>query len=631
MRQPVLHLPAVPHTVSRSQFSHCAFTGKVERFPRMMQRQGFRVIHYGVAGAETGAFEQVDLMTEEEQIALLGHGHGDDPTRFVGKDANASSPLYRQFNYDLRRELLARVQPGDIICAPFGRAHEAALHDFPLLAPDLDKDQRAWCVETGIGYPDVFAPYRVYESEAWRHYHLGHPKRGGQGSDYEWVIPNYFDAEEWAIGQNPGAYVLYFGRLNDQKGLLIVCEIARRRPDLQFVICGQGDPTFYKAQAPNIEYLPPVQGKARASLLAEALCVLMPSRYVEPFGGVTVEAQLCGTPVLGSVFGSFTETIQQGENGYRCRTLGDFLAALELVETWHAAGPKYRTSTLEEPWLDPRPVIRQMAIARYSLEACGVRYAEVFETVAELAGDGYLAHRSHLGPITKAIVPIENPDAPRGFFAPPGNGPVTEADWKIAQDFERKWHLSDPRHQGLEQEKQVTYAGLLQFPAAEDPELLAQGVLYDFGEKRILDVGCGPVSLLLRSKVGTGVGVDPIDYGPELEAAYHARGLQRIIGPAERLTVPDRPFDEGWCYNCLQHVMDPAVILAYLGAHCERIRLFEWLDIPAHLGHPHELREAQFLTAFPEEKWERQVWTTGEFAGPALHGRYLALVVTRRA
>lgn len=617
-RDPVLHLPAVPHTVTRPDFTHCAFTGKVLRFSRMMREQGFHVVHYGVGGAESGASEEVELMTEAEQEELLGRKHHDDITAFIGNEADVRSPVYKQFNYALREALEARVRPGDIICVPFGHAHEEALRGFPLLAQD--RAERAWAIETGIGYPDVFLPYRIYESEAWRHYHLGHPRRGGQGSDWEWTIPNYFTEEDWAVGDGAGGHVLYFGRLNDQKGLLIVCEVARRRPDLRFVLCGQGDPTFYLAQSPNISYRPPVSGLERARLLGDAMCVIMPSRYVEPFGGVTVEAQLCGTPVLGSVFGSFTETIAHGFNGFRCRTMGDYLAALERIEEW-AGGSRFMS-------LGSREDIAGYAAAKYGLKAVGPQYAAVFETLTTLGGDGYLSHSSHIGRITKAIVPSTPPLSEQ---LRPSNGPVSEAEWKVAQQFERSWHMGDRRRRAEEQGKQNSYAAKMDLPKMTDEALLARGYLWDLGEARVLDVGCGPVSLLLRTRVGLGVAVDPLEFGPEDEAAYLERGIQRVIGPAEKLAHNDEDFDEGWSYNCLQHVIDPRVILAKLATHCRRIRIFEWLDMPPHLGHPHMLTEALFEAAFPQETWRVDKWEVGEYvAREDLNGRYLAAVLTRR-
>jgi hypothetical protein len=49
-----LHLPAIPHTITSPEFSHCAFTGKVLRFAPMMRSRGYEVIHYGVEGSGWG-------------------------------------------------------------------------------------------------------------------------------------------------------------------------------------------------------------------------------------------------------------------------------------------------------------------------------------------------------------------------------------------------------------------------------------------------------------------------------------------------------------------------------------------------------------------------------------------------
>jgi len=65
--------------------------------------------------------------------------------------------------------------------------------------------------------------------------------------------------------------------------------------------------------------------------MKNARAVFVPTIYLEAFGGVAVEAQLCGTPVITTNFGVFPETVVQGVTGYRCNTLNDFVEATKKV------------------------------------------------------------------------------------------------------------------------------------------------------------------------------------------------------------------------------------------------------------------------------------------------------------
>lgn len=372
-----LHMPGLPHTVTNDRFSHCAFTGKILKFIPMMRAQGCEVLHYGVGTVNPGADEHVPLMTEEIQHVLLGHDHS-DPAAFVGNDGNIAHPVYRIFNRELGKALKARVQAGDFVCLPFGIGHQEGVGDHPGIN-----------VETGIGYPVCFSKFRIYESYNWMTWHQARADQGGD--DYNWVIPNYFDQTRWPLHLGARKYLLYFGRITPIKGINIVRAIAEARPDLDVVMCGQGDPApWLSADVPNLRALPPVHGDARAALLGHAIALLAPSRYIEPFCGVTVEANLTGTPALTSDFGVFNETIEPGFNGHRCRTLGDWLAAVEWAEDVHE-----RQTVM----------IAQDARDRYSLEAIGPRYVQVFNQIRDLAGKGWYTRSSHIGPITKATGP----------------------------------------------------------------------------------------------------------------------------------------------------------------------------------------------------------------------------------
>lgn len=152
-----LHLLAIPHTITRDEFSHCAFTGKVHRFAPMMRSRGFEVFHYGVETSQSGANKDIDLLTVDEwkelRIQSYIYLHPDetreavikkleDPTSFIGDLGNWDTPLYKRFNSRAREELQKhyRSTATDILCLPFGPAHEAALKGLNLVK-----------VETGIG------------------------------------------------------------------------------------------------------------------------------------------------------------------------------------------------------------------------------------------------------------------------------------------------------------------------------------------------------------------------------------------------------------------------------------------------------------------------------------------------
>jgi glycosyltransferase involved in cell wall biosynthesis len=252
-----------------------------------------------------------------------------------------------------------RVQPKDIICHPFGHAHSRLLSDLPTNIH----------VETGIGYPTlVKGTMRIFESYAWRHYHCA--KEDRQGTNYEWVIPNYFEIDDWAPNYEPGKYIAFLGRINSCKGLDTILEIAKYI-DKKIILCGQGDPKPWAH--PNIEYWGPLTGRQRSDFMRNAICSLMPTNFIEPFGGSGVEGLLCGTPLIATDYGAFTETVQEGFNGYRCKTLLDWLEAIEVVGQ-----------------LD-RKAIADKARATYSLQACGKRYDKAFTQIHALYDDGWYA------------------------------------------------------------------------------------------------------------------------------------------------------------------------------------------------------------------------------------------------
>lgn len=320
----------------------------------MMQMAGYKVIEYANEGSQSTADEKVTMLSSAE-FSLFFQSR--QKTDFHGDDAYVGSPAHTLFENRLVSALRARVCPRDIICHPFGHTHYRLLSDFPSNVH----------VETGIGYPTLMdGSYKIFESYAWMHYHQG--KEGRNGSSYEWVIPNYFDIEEWEPKYETGDYVAFLGRICSIKGMDTVLEIAKRCP-YPIKIAGQGNPDQWAHS--NIEYIGPLTGTERSDFLRNARCAIMPTVYTEPFGGSGVEAMLCGTPLIAVDYGAFTETVTHGVTGYRCKTLQNWLDAID-----NCGG------------LDRRR-IAEISRSLYSLENCSKLYDSAFKSLDDLYDAGW--------------------------------------------------------------------------------------------------------------------------------------------------------------------------------------------------------------------------------------------------
>ena len=140
MSKPTLHLLGIFHTIHSPEYSHCAFTGKALRFAKMVQPYGYKVVEYANEGSESVAVDKVALMTRSEFDGLTKEKR--DKATFHGDLAQIQSPWHKLFEERLIPALRDRIKPRDIICHPFGHAHERIVREFPATVH----------LETGIGY-----------------------------------------------------------------------------------------------------------------------------------------------------------------------------------------------------------------------------------------------------------------------------------------------------------------------------------------------------------------------------------------------------------------------------------------------------------------------------------------------
>lgn len=161
-------------------------------------------------------------------------------------------------------------------------------------------------------------------------------------------------------------------------------------------------------------------------------------------------------------------------------------------------------------------------------------------------------------------------------------------NWQKAQNWEAEWWGQCLNTYG-EEEKQLVYAqkmGLEFFHNGKSPYNI------DLGGRSVLDVGGGPSSLLLKCVNGAHrIVVDPLSMPSWVIERYQAAGIEYDNAPFERWGNRPITFDEVWIYNCLQHTNDPAMVIWNALAHADLVRIFEWIDTPSNIGHPHTLTE----------------------------------------
>lgn len=343
-----VHLLGCPNTRTTSAYPLCGFSTRTLLFAKLLKNLGHYVILYGVAENEAPCDEFVSCLSAEEQKNLIG----EMPYQSVPFDLNA---LFLTFNTRAARHVQLCKQPGDVLATIAGSASRQ-VHEHN---PELD------FLEYSIGYRGVTAPYRVYQSHVWRHVVHGYTGIDG-GREFDDVIYPWFEVTDFPFVETPKDYVVYCGRLVTTKGIQVACQAAERA-GVPLVVIGFGDPALVTYG----QFVGAITTPERNRIISEARACIMPTLYLEPFGNVAAEAQLCGTPVISTNYGGFVESVEQGRTGYRCSSLGEFTQAMDLC-----AG------------LDRR-YIRARAEALYSMQAAAVAYRRYFDRLATVHTDGF--------------------------------------------------------------------------------------------------------------------------------------------------------------------------------------------------------------------------------------------------
>lgn len=141
-------------------------------------------------------------------------------------------------------------------------------------------------------------------------------------------------------------YFLYFGGLQEHKGIDIGIELAKQIGFNFIIACGEPNTKIYEElrnkylksidgyenikyiKIPNNEY----HHYIKRNLIQNAKAFLFPVMYREGFGLVTIESLSCGTPIITFNHGSMPEIIKHNETGFLCNNIKEMKNAIEIID-----------------------------------------------------------------------------------------------------------------------------------------------------------------------------------------------------------------------------------------------------------------------------------------------------------
>ena len=158
-------------------------------------------------------------------------------------------------------------------------------------------------------------------------------------ANWEATIHHGLPANLYTYHSQPQGYLAFLGRISAEKRPDHAIEVAKRT-GLPLRIAAKVDPAdlqYYRSEIeplldhPLIEFIGEISDREKDDFVGNALALVCPYDWPEPFGLVLIEALACGTPVLAYRRGSIPEVIEHGVTGFVSETLGEMVSAVERL------------------------------------------------------------------------------------------------------------------------------------------------------------------------------------------------------------------------------------------------------------------------------------------------------------
>ena len=163
------------------------------------------------------------------------------------------------------------------------------------------------------------------------------PRSGGT---FAGVVHNAVDVQSFPFRADNDGYLLFLSRISPEKGPHLAVEVALRT-GYPLVIAGKVDPVdaaFFRdtveplIDGSRIRFVGEADAQTKRALYRDALALLMPITWDEPFGLVLAEAQACGTPVITFNRGAAPEIVSDQRTGFVVADVDGMAEAVSRVK-----------------------------------------------------------------------------------------------------------------------------------------------------------------------------------------------------------------------------------------------------------------------------------------------------------
>lgn len=158
--------------------------------------------------------------------------------------------------------------------------------------------------------------------------------------NWQGFVYNGVCLDDFPYSEKKGDYLLFLGRLSEQKGVDMAIKVARKLKK-KLILAGKlvsRDDKFTKKHIEpflddeNITYLGEVRGRKKLKLLRNAQALIQPNRVFEACSNSIIESLACGTPVITFDSGSNKELVENNKTGFIVKDEREMKEAIKKID-----------------------------------------------------------------------------------------------------------------------------------------------------------------------------------------------------------------------------------------------------------------------------------------------------------